>query len=177
MKFIIKDNKGKTVKELNNYPNINMGDKLVGFDYDKFIIYVIVEDNRPAYDPDKEFLQKNEECTDIIYPGSHQIKMCFHRWEVLKHQQSVIIEKLNASLGNHLDEQYPIWERAKHAGEGTYILWDKSENKITQAQLDRKAYIDSVYAWITKCRTDRDKKETEFINKKIFPSFEWTDRP
>ena len=126
----------------------------------------------------KSYLVRNIEFTNDLQAGYHQVKICRHSWAITDYDKDTVVEKLNASLGIYLDTQYPLWERSKHSGEGNYINWAKTEPEgLSQDQIDRKAYIDSVYAWITQCRTDRDTKENEYVNNGTFPSFEWTDRP
>lgn len=178
MKYIIRNRETqKVIKELNSFPTKYQGSPIEDFDYDNNEIFVIVEEVRPDYDTNKSYLRKTITYTEDFQPGFYQVKVCRYDWKVVNHSKETVIQKLNESLGIYLDEQYPIWERIKHAGEGNYILLAMIEGDITQDQLDRKTYIDTVYDWITQCRADRDIRENEFVNNDIFPSFEWTDRP
>jgi len=179
-KYIIKNRiTGEIIKKHNKYPNKIEGSKLVDFDYDQYNIFIIVEGNVPKCDPDKEFLKEELIYVDDYYKTNeyYKVKICQKSWNKFLYSKPVIIDKLNESLGNFLDREYPIWERTKHAGEGSYILNLMITGNLTEEEIKRKEYIDSTYNWITNCRLERDRRELEYLTNNIFPSFEWEARP
>jgi len=175
MKYIVFNKKTKEQKILEAYPRKDISEPLVGAE--DIRMYVII-DKRPIFDENKSSLKIGEiELTSDVYENHKHLLIANQLYDIIDYPKEVIINKLNTSLGNYLDEQYPLWERAKHAGEGNYILLDMIVGKNTTDQLDRKLYIDSVYNWITKCRADRALREKEYLENDIFPSFEWDKRP
>ncbi len=178
MKYIIKNKKtGETIKYLEKFPSKDINKPIIGFDYKNNDIFIVIEELCPLYNENKSYLEKKIIYSEELHPDYYKVKICKHTEIIKDYSQKIVLEKLNTSLGEHLDSQYPLWERIKHSGEGIYTLWDKTEGEITQEQADRKTYIDSVYVWITSCRNERDIKENEFINNNAFPSFEWENRP
>lgn len=177
-KFIIRDkNTKEIIKDRVNYPSIDKDKEIKGFDYDKCEIFIIKEESKPIVDENKEILEKVESYTTKKSKDYYNTRILEITWKINQLPAQTIINKLNKSLGDHLDSQYPIWERVKHAGEGAYILWNKSESDLTQEELDRKVFIDSTYEWIKGCREERDRREVEFLTNNTFPSFEWENRP
>jgi len=175
--FEIKDKvTGDILKEHKEYININK-DVIEGFDYDKHDIFIIVIKSKPSYDSNKETLQEIKEYTEDIHEEYPKVKICNKGYTIIELPTSTVIDKLNASLGTHLDIHYPLWERIKHSGEGNYIVEAQITRDLTQEQADRRAYIDSIYQWTVRCRKERDTKEIEFLTNDIFPSFTWEDRP
>ena len=175
MKYIYKS--GETVKELRSYPNKDEGSKILGFDYENDSIYVIVAADKPDYDSNTHYLQFQEEYTEELYEGFHNVKICNHTWSAVQLSDEQIIENLTNHMGNYLDAEYPMHKREKHSAEGCYYLLAKIEGNITQEQEDRRTYIDSMYDWITSVRADRDTKEEELITNNTLPSFEWEAKP
>ena len=160
-------------KIINKYPRVNLEESIVGL---KSAIYKIV-DRYPEYNPEIQDIEKSDiEKTIELYKGLSHIFIAYQNYKVVDLPTQHIINKLNEGLGNYLDSVYPLWERAKHAGEGNYINWDK--DNLTQEQIDKKAYIDSIYAWITRCRQERDLREKEFLINGTIPDFyNWEPRP
>jgi len=175
MKYIYTS--GETVKELKNYPNKNEGSEIIGFDYENDNIYVIVELDKPVYNSNTHYLQFQEEYTESLYRGFHNIKICNHTWKAIQLYNEQIIDNLTHHMGNYLDTEYPLHKRDKHSAEGCYYLLARIEDNVTQGQEDRKAYIDSMYQWITRVRVDRDAKENELITNNTIPLFEWEAKP
>ena len=175
-KFIFKNiQTGQIV--LSTYPRKDISEPLEGKSSNLIQIYKII-DKIPTYDTNKQrIINKNNYIfTEEINEYSH-IKNAYVEYEITDISNEEIIERLNISLGTYLDEVYPLWERAKHAGEGSYILWNKTESDLTTEELTRKSYIDNMYNWITRCRKERDEREKNLIENNEFPSFEWEPRP
>jgi len=178
MKYIIRNKETQEIiKELNSFPTQDKANAIVGIDYTTQEIFKVILEAHPTYDANKSKLEKTITYSSDLVVGYHQIQACTHGWSIVDYSNATVIEKLTASLGVHLDEQYPLWERSKHAGEGNYILWSKTEGGLSAEETARKAYIDSIYAWITQCRLDRDTREAALLNDGTFPSFVWTPRP
>lgn len=157
------------------YPRKDISEKiegLVGLE-----IYKLV-DNKPIY----EALSHKVVKTDIvlsedIYGENKHLKIAYQNWELIKLSDNQIISNLNISLGNHLDTQYPIWERTKHAGFGSYYLESKMNNSITPEEEEERQKIDAMYNWITTQRNERDDRENELVTNGTIPSFVWGERP
>ena len=174
MKYIIRNTETLEYNELKSYPAKDESKPLHGLDEDLEIFKIV--DELPEYDKDRQRISKDGYIfTDELY-NSH-LKIANINYLIAEISQDEIVGKLTTSLGTHLDEQYPMWERIKHSGEGNYIVETQITKELTQAQIDRRTYIDSVYKWTVKCRDDRDLREKELIDNNTFPSFEWDDRP
>ena len=77
-----------------------------------------------------------------------------------------IIERMNADLGRHLDENYPLWKRQKHLLE-----------LMNGVDGERLEYIESLKKWETDCRAERDEKESELLNNNQVPVLDWEPVP
>lgn len=178
MEFIITNKNNKILKSWRKYPGKDIKEAPNGFMHNNFNIYIVI-DEIPEYNTDFQNIKKLDgyKFTEDTYHGNRHIKICNPIYEVTNKSSYQIIRVLNDSLGQFLDSEYPLWERAKHAGEGCYILWNKTEEELTEEELKRKEYIDSTYKWITSCREERDRREIEFLTNDVLPSLDWESRP
>lgn len=131
--------------------------------------YYYVEEIKPQItDVNRYYLRLKG---DVLTTEKHQEYAHFLKlvkeWELVEYPKSVVIEKLNDSLGQHLDSLYAPWKRQKHTDELT-------SDTITN---ERKTYIRALKAWEVSQRELRDQRETEYTNNNIFPSFEWDGMP
>lgn len=101
--------------------------------------------------------------TEEIHEEYDHLLKAVKEWELVEYPQESIISKLDDSLGEHLDANYPVWKRTKHLRE------------LETADEERAAYIQSLFDWEDRCRTERDLRETEYLNNNVFPSFEWEE--
>jgi hypothetical protein len=178
MKYLITDLDNNIIKECKDYPGKNIESLPIGFEVDKYKIHIIV--NIPInYDPNFQRFEKDKGYifTEDVYLDNSHIFICHPKYNIIDSTPQQVIQTLNKSLGEFLDIEYPLWERAKHAGEGNYILWSKSEGDLTIEELARKKYIDDTYTWISNCRKERDNKENEFLTNGTLPSLDWEARP
>lgn len=103
---------------------------------------------------------KNEYTNEIHKDYKHfRIVNRIHLTEEIPIEQ--VIENLNQSYGNYLDEQYPQVERLNHSIE--------LQAGTTQ---DRVDYIKTLQSWLIDCKLDRKKRIQDYIENGIFPSFE-----
>lgn len=166
-KFIIREiNTGEIIKRGISYPNTDNNSEIIGFDYNKYEIFQIKENNKPVYDDKQETVEKIEIYTNkkSKFPKTKIFEI---NWKINKLSKQTIINKLNKSLVDHIDVQYPIWERIKHIDE---LVLDNLDE-------ERENYIKSCKNWLNSCRGERDERENEFLVNNIFPSFEWENRP
>ena len=127
--------------------------------------YFIKEIKKPTYDKNKSFLVQNED--ELVLGATYKTNVCNRSWSVEDYPNEVIIQRLNDSLGSHLDFNYPIPIRIKH-------IREKDKSITNQA---RKDYIESLQNWEDSCRTECDDREQQFIDNNISPSFEWESKP
>jgi hypothetical protein len=132
------------------------------------IVYCIIETaEMPQYDVNTH-THKMVETLDFTpredYP---HMGTCRRSYEVYQLPNESIVAKLNNSLGEHLDSNYPLWQRQKHDDEIKYL----------EPTPERIEYIKSLKIWEFGCRNDRDKREQELINNNTLPSFEWEPKP
>lgn len=153
------------IKEV-EYPHIDISEPVKGLG-DGILYYFINQAERPSYNADKSYLKPTEELTTNKHPEYSHLLLCERGWEVVDYPQQVIVEKLNSSLGEHLDYEYPLWERQKHSDE---LL-------IGSPDADRKTYIESLKMWEFSQRQERDNRENEYLTNGVFPSFAWEPRP
>jgi len=143
---------------------------------DDIKIYLILEERIPSYDQNRYFIKKNESYTDEIYENHEHIFIYRISWELIEFPKQKIINKLNDSLGNFLDSQYPMWERTKHLME--YMELQNKKNGLNDEEMQRLEMIGYLNNWMNQCRAERDNKEKEFITNNIFPDlYDWEIRP
>lgn len=162
--IVIERNSGKRVQ----YPNKDITKPLIGFTGDEKY-YFIQEDERPTCDYRTHRIERTEEYLDDVKVYDH-LPVYKVSYEVVQISNEEIIVNLNNAVGEHLDSQYPEWERIKHNAEITAMLVYQS------IDTERKEYIESLFNWSTQCRAERDEQEADLLNG-ILPSFEFTDRP
>lgn len=153
------------IKEV-EYPHMDIATPVVGLSQG-ILFYFIEQQERPVYDAFKSYLKPFENLTDKKHPEYSHLLLCERGWEVVDYSQQTIVQKLNASLGEHLDNEYPLWERQKHSDE---LL-------IGNPDAERKTYIESLKTWEFSQRQERDNRETEYLTNGVFPSFTWEPRP
>lgn len=124
--------------------------------------YFINEAERPTPDSRLYTVKRTERLTEDVNESYPHLKNAYIDYEVVQLSNEKIIENLNSSLGQHLDTNYPIWKRIKHADE-----------LITGATTEREAYIQSLKDWEQSCRDLRDLKEKELIENNQLPDFNW----
>jgi hypothetical protein len=168
-KFLIRDKKTKEVKERYGYPNSDPSKELTGFDYDNYDLFVVVENEKPIIDENKEFSELVEKFS-LKKSGKYARTRIFERsWEIKQLPTQTVRNKLNKSLGEHLDSEYPEWKRQKHSDELNGVFGEITE--------ERKRYIQNCKNWEKSCREERRKRDEEFLTNEVFPSFEWEPRP
>jgi len=175
MKYIIHNKKEDIQVITEKYPRADISEPLEGVN--DIQIYVII-DKKPNYNPDKSCLKIGKiELTTKVFEKYNHLLIANQLYDIVDFPKETVIDSLNESLGSHLDEQYPLWVRSKHAGEGTIILQAQLDGVATPEQLIRKTFLISMYDWATKCRVDRDIREKEYKDNDIFPSFKWDNKP
>lgn len=122
--------------------------------------YFIEEDERPKYDSKTQYLEPVD-FLDI------KKKICVRSWVTINKPNDEIIQLLNSSLSEHLDNNYPLWKRIKHI----------REKEKGNSNKGRKNYIESLQVWEDSCRAERDLREENLVKNNIIPSFEWDEIP
>jgi len=146
--------------EMVNYPRKDLG-ILIGLD-ENIEYYGIVENKRPNYEPNTHRLKLVEVLSDDAYEGKSHIKTFTKSYELEQLPNEIIIENLSNSVGEHIESNYPNWKQNKHS----------LELQIGTTQ-ERIEYITSLFNWSKRCRTERDLKQSELLNKNILPTFDW----
>lgn len=162
---VIREYNGE-IKEV-DYPHVDISKPVVGLD--KAIKYYFIEQaDKPAFDADKSYLKPTQTLSTDVHPKYKHLLICYRGYEIIDYTQAAIIQKLNDSLGNHLDNEYPLWERQKHSDELAF----------GSPTTERKAYIESLKTWEFAQREERDNRESEYITNGVFPDLHnWESRP
>lgn len=155
------------------YPRIDL-DVILGLSKE-YEIYGILEINKIPVNTDTHKLCFNEEWTDEPFDGIKHIKTYKKTYysEVLSN--NIIIEKLNTSVGEWIDSNYPFWEQNKHTGQ--ILKLEKDSNDWDEYDTARFNWIVDTANWARGCRELRDYKEKELIENNIIPNFIWDNRP
>lgn len=127
--------------------------------------YFINEGERLSIDSNTHKVVKSERLTTEINNQYPHLKNAYIDYEIVQLTNEQIVNNIDRSVGSHLDTNYPIWKRVKHADElreGTTI--------------DRETYINSLKTWESDCRVLRDQKVNELINNNILPDFVWPEK-
>lgn len=123
----------------------------------------------------------NIQCTGYTLTESYDqeythLKIANSNWIIKEKLTNEIINNLNRSLGEYLDDNYPEWERSKHAGESLRFVV-KGQPNWTENDIKRISYIQATADWCRSCRLLRDQRELDLIIDNILPSFDWIERP
>jgi len=113
-----------------------------------------------------EVVTERIELTDEKNPDLPHFFRAIQFFDVTQLPTPAIIERMNADLGRHLDENYPLWKRQKHLSE-----------LINGVDGERLEYIKRLKKWEADCRAARDKKESELINNNQVPVLDWEPVP
>lgn len=174
--YLIRNEKTGEVVKKEKYPARDEDRPVVGLGED-LTIYKL-KDVKPLHNDNVEFLfNKGYLFTEETYNAF--IKIAKIDYEVVACLENEVVEKLNLSLGAHLDSLYPFWEQNKHSGKAIrYIHTLLAGGTPDQTDTD---YITSkvlvLADWAKRCRDARDLKEKEFIKRGKVPAFEWEPRP
>lgn len=161
----------KVIRKINDkideveYPRKSISKPIVGLEKG-ITFYFISEFKRPSYNPQKSYLRSTDTLTEKRHPEYSHLFLCERGWDIIDYSQDEIINKLNKSLGEHLDSEYPLWKRQKHSNE--LILGTNTE---------RESYIKRLIEWENSQRIERDIREKNYLNSNIIPSFEWEQIP
>jgi len=176
MSYIVRDKQTLEFNVIKNYPRGDESKPIDGLEENLEIFKII--DVAPLFDINKQRLSIDGYLfTNEAY--NEHIKIAKLNYIISDIPPDEIIKKLNNSLGNHLDSNYPFWEQNKHSGKGLrYISTLMQGGTPTQ---EESSYINSkvivLADWARRCRDERDKREKNYLENNIFPSFEWEMRP
>jgi len=136
--------------------------------------YLIERDTYPTEDARLYFIKELIECTEEQDEQLPHFKKAVIHYEVIRKPDWIIIDELNKSLGNYLDEHYPIWKRIKHTRE----LMEIGSGDIDSEQADRLIYLNIWREWENTCRTERDEKERLLVEQGVTPEIDtWSYKP
>lgn len=127
--------------------------------------YIVEEGERPQQ-CQFETITETFQLTDEPNAERPHFLKAIQVFTVTRHSNEAIIQRMNDSLGMHLDENYPLWKRQKHLAE-----------LIEGVTGERLTYIDNLRAWEGRCRDVREQKESELINNNQLPAFDWEPVP
>jgi hypothetical protein len=173
-KFIKRDTKTGEFS-IEKYPRYDLG---IVRGLDRNIKYHGIVDNRPAIDNRlHKLIDVGYTFNDDPFEGSKNIGTAIRVYEKQQLPNETIIGFLDNSLGNHLDNLYPAWERNKHMAQASKLVILKGQANWDESDSARYQWINSLADWCSRCRTERDKREKNLLEKNILPSFEWERRP
>ena len=127
--------------------------------------YIVEETERPTVNQFETIKTTNELTNEPNAEYPHFFK-AIEVHTVTQLSNDVIIQRMNDSIGMHLDENYPRWKRVKHLGE-----------LMEGVTGERLRYIDNLRTWEGRCRESRDLKESELINNNQLPTLDWEPAP
>lgn len=128
---------------------------------------------KPEYDNKLQTLEE-----DSLNNGRIQLikeeRRALIGWKIIDIPIQEIIDALTYSMGQHLDT-YIVELRIKHLAEAMEIalLGDLASKE----QMERFEYLKSLRDWMHECREIRDKRESEFVVNKTYPSHTWPKKP
>jgi len=132
------------------------------------IVFCFIEETeKPEYNPEKSYLKpvnRLDLSPNKTYP---HLGTCYREWEIVDFPAETIVQRLNDTMGEHLDANYPQPVRLKH----------NEELQFRNPSTERIDKIMKLKEWEWRIRDEKDKRELDFINNNIFPSFEWEEKP
>lgn len=135
---------------------------------DRLKYFYIEEEEKPEYDENMQYLKVSYNLSEEYHKTYTNLLVATMTYTIVDYDSDFVIENLAASLGSHLDNNYPGWKRTKHLRE--YL----NDKEISDA---RKAYLESLFTWEDNCRSAYDERVTAYEIDGIFPSFIWDDFP
>jgi len=171
---IILYNKITKERIFKKYPRNDL-EPIVGLS-DDIIVYYVIESDKPNYDNRTHSLKFNEIWSDDIYEDKEHIKICYKNYYLSQLPNEIIIENLNNSVGDWIDNNYPLWEQNKHTGQILRLRLQKEKSEWDEFDIARYEWIINTADWVRSCRLKRDLYEYELMNN-IIPDFIWDNRP
>jgi hypothetical protein len=154
-------------KVVTTYPCKTLEQSVTGLS-DRLMYFYIEEEEKPEYDENAQYLKVSYNLSEEYHKTYSNLLVASMTYAIVDYDSDIVIEKLAASLGSHLDSNYPGWKRTKHLRE--YL----NDEEITDA---RKTYLESLFTWEDDCRSAYDNRVKEYNENGIFPSFIWDDIP
>lgn len=127
--------------------------------------YIVEETERP---PSSQFetIEETFELTDDPNAEHPYFFKAIQVFTVTQIPNEAILQRMNDSLGRHLDDNYPLWKRQKHLYE---VVKGSKDSRVD--------YIQNLKDWEDRCRASRDQKESDLINNNQMPTFDWEPVP
>lgn len=175
MRILKRDNVTGQFEEIEKYPRSDMGE-IYGLDED--VTFYILEDEKPVYDQKTQKIENNG--IDFLDENNSEhpaLKRAIKQYITTDLPVNVIVENMNKSLGDHIDNKYPYWKQVKHTAEATRLFVEKGQGNWDEFDQLRFEYIMSKANWARSLRQERDQRELELRNNGIIPSFVWDDMP
>lgn len=154
------------------YPRHDMGE-VIGLP-PNHEYYIIKQAERPVYNPDIEFLRPLEILSEDRDNEFLHLKICYRDYEIVPHRKEVIIRKLNDSVGEHIENELPLWKQIKYIQKKLKL---KEKQNNSDDEIEELNYYNSLEEWADRCRIERDKREEDYLNNNIIPSFIWEGKP
>ena len=154
-----------------NYPNRSLVPLINHNGGEQF--YEIVENERPQFDYRTHRVERVETYND------ENIGELLPLWEVTYTLHQLSNEQIKANveqtLGDYLDEVYPLWERIKHTSIGSEAMLSMIQGNAYDT--DSLAYVQGQLAWVTNCRQEAKDMIVELYTNGTLPSFNFSERP
>jgi hypothetical protein len=131
------------------------------------IFYNIIKGDSESYDSNQysaSWVDTLVDEADETYPHMY---VCNRTFTLTEKSEDTVISNLNASLGAHLDDNYPEYKR--QADSDILLYYSPTD--------DEETYILEKKQWLYDCRKERDSRETEYLTNGTFPSFTWDEMP
>lgn len=133
-----------------DYPAI-WGEPVIGLDPD-INFYEIQEQPKPPYNPEQFTISEVWTLTENV---GEFLSVCEIGWQLTEKSQTEVINNLNRTFGEFIDNAYPLWQRIKD------LNYPSDEGTMRKAQ---EAAL----------RDERQAREDAYINENIFPDFKFT---
>lgn len=171
------DSEGEIIsKELTEYPNKSLKNAVLGLS-NLIKYFYIEEENEPEYNSNQSYLSSSYELTDVFHDTYTHLLIATKTYTVSDYDSDIIIEKLNTSVGDHIESALPLWKQNKYLSRYIYLKELLDSGEITDDQISEMQYLGDLDTWANECRAERDNREEEYLNNGTFPSFEWDEMP
>lgn len=161
MNIIVKDKSTGSYSEI-PYPNID-NVELEGLT-DQYNLYTITHEERPDINENIGYLVDDIQFTEKKDDDYPFLLKAVKGFKVITHSHEEIITRLNESIGQYIENNYPLWKQTRDQ-------WRIINND------ERADYYKSLFQWADRLRAERDSRENDYIQNNIFPSFEWEPKP
>lgn len=117
------------------------------------------------------------EFTEETLDNLPHIKKAKEFYTVTIKQPKEIANLLDRSVGNWIEAHHPVWKQVKYISRYIYLSQLISSGNTSKEIENEILFLNDLDTWANTCRLLRDKKQKDWEDLEIIPTFEWPNPP